>query len=163
MLKHFCFKIGRLYRERCKSYNVHKLLHMTNSVSPVCPLLCLSAFWDEDYNDDYKHVFHGTQNVNFQIVTNVLAFQKLPKMSGTIAHTVYHVMSVKVHQSVKVLGKFILPDVNCVGPLHLSELPLTEKVLLWNYLLKVKESYKFMRVSFKGKVIHSKEYTRVSK
>ena len=51
------------------TYNVHQLLHLLESVEKLGPLwnhYCFKFFF-EDLNDDFGHLFHGTQNIGGQV------------------------------------------------------------------------------------------------
>ena len=168
MLKHFCVRLRSLYGSRYQTYNVHNLLHMSMSVYRLGPLWCQSAFWYEDYNGDYKNLFHGTQNINLQIVTNVIAQHKIPEIArvlipGTVAHTLYNNMTVKSHQLIKQIGERISLDINCVGALSPYVLSDRERAVIVNRFAPLKETYTFKRICFHGHAIQSLSYKRVSK
>lgn len=49
------------------TYNVHQLLHLTDSVEDLGPLWSHSCFFFEDLNGDFRDLFHGTQNIDGQV------------------------------------------------------------------------------------------------
>ena len=119
MLKDFCVRIYSLNGKRYYTYNMHDLLHLAYIVRQLGPLWAQSAFWYKDYNGDYKNLFHGTQNVTLQVVTNAVALKKISELSralvpGTVLYNMYNQMTKKCHQSLKNLGEGILRGVNTV-------------------------------------------------
>ena len=138
MLKHFCdfcVRIHSLYGKRYYTCNMHNLLHLAYIVCQLGPLWMQSAFWYKDYNGDYKNLFHSTQNGTLQIVTNVVALQKIPEISralvpGTVAHKLCNQMTKKCHQSLKNLGESILCGVNTVVLLQQDTLTAEEDLII---------------------------------
>lgn len=166
----FCLKIGRLYGQRYQTYNLHNLLHLTRSVDLLGPLWAQSAFWYEDYNGDYKHLFHGTQHVNLQIVSNVIIQQRIPEIArnlkpDAVEYNLYKKMTLKFHNQVANLGDFISPGINTVGK-HISFCNIDEKEKKFvSYYLSVTISKLliFKRICFHGIIIHSQAYKKVYK
>ncbi|CAB4028732.1 Hypothetical predicted protein [Paramuricea clavata] len=64
-----------------QTFNVHQLLHLSEVVEDLGPLWSNSCFPFEDYSGDLRDLFHGTQNVDGQIVTAVSIIQKLPEIA----------------------------------------------------------------------------------
>jgi len=64
-----------------QTFNVHQLLHLAEVVRDLGPLWSNSCFPFEDYNGDLWESFHGTKNVDGQIVTAVSGIQKLPEIA----------------------------------------------------------------------------------
>lgn len=54
--------------------NVHNLLHVHRSVSQLGPLWANSSFEFEDANGDLKALFHGSQNIDMQVITAHIFF-----------------------------------------------------------------------------------------
>ncbi|XP_074612396.1 uncharacterized protein LOC141866757 [Acropora palmata] len=77
----FVLYFDGLYGERHLTINVHNLLHVHRSVSQLGPLWANSSFEFEDANGDLKALFHGSQNIDMQIVTSISAMQSLPELS----------------------------------------------------------------------------------
>eukprot|EP00111_Clytia_hemisphaerica_P014799 TCONS_00043626-protein len=168
MLRHFCCKIPRLYGYRYQTYNVHNLLHMVFSVKQHGPLWAQSAFWYEDYNGDYKNLYHGTQNVNIQIVTNCIIQHKIPDIvqsltPGTVGFVLYNKMTVKCHQSTQKLGEKISPGIYCVGNQGVVNCCQTVEAILKHYYCHKKDIFSFKRICFHGLIIQSQSYKRVIK
>ena len=108
------------------------------------------------------------QNVTLQIVTNVVALQKIPEISrtlvpGTVAYKLYNQMTKKCHQSLKNLGESMLCGVNTIGLLQKDTLTAEEELIITTRLSAINVSYSFDRIYFKGEVIHSSSYRCVLK
>lgn len=84
MLFHFCLMMGPLYGERYEPANVHYLVHLVDNVRALGPLWTHSCFHFEDKNGFLLKLVHGTQNVQFQLVTAVSIIQKLPSLENDI-------------------------------------------------------------------------------
>ncbi|CAB4006609.1 Hypothetical predicted protein [Paramuricea clavata] len=80
-LKLFVAQAPVLYGKQFQTFNVHQLLHLSEVVEDLDPLWSNSCFPFEDYNGDLRDLFHGTQNVDGQIVTAVSIIQKLPEIA----------------------------------------------------------------------------------
>ena len=113
-------------------------------------------------------MFHGTQNVTLQIVTNEVALQNISEICralvpGTVPHKLYNQMTKKCHQSLKDLGESILCWVNKVGLLQKDTLIAEEELIITTRLSAINVSYSFDRIYFKEVVIHSSSYRHVLK
>ena len=71
LLQHFCLMFSALYSEGKETINVHSLLHLADDVRNLGPLWIHSCFPFESYNGNLLKLFHGTQNVELQIVSAV--------------------------------------------------------------------------------------------
>ena len=69
LLLHFCIKFPKLYCERYQTANLHSLLYMAEDVRNLGPLWTHSTFPFESLNGELLKLFHGTQNILFQIVS----------------------------------------------------------------------------------------------
>ena len=56
-----------LYGERYCTANVHNLIHMAKGAEIHGNAWTNSCFDYEDWNGDFRHLFHGTQNVDEQV------------------------------------------------------------------------------------------------
>ena len=63
------------------SFNVHILLHLTESIRNWGPLWCFSAYTFENYNGCLLKLFHGTQAVPQQIVGTILRLNDLDSLA----------------------------------------------------------------------------------
>ena len=84
LLLHFCIKFLNLYCERYQTANLHSLLHMAEDVRNLGPLWTHSTFPFESLNGELLKLFHGTQNIVFQIVSAVNISRALPILSKTL-------------------------------------------------------------------------------
>lgn len=69
-LKRFVLAIPQLYGENFMKFNVHLLLHISNSVKLWGALWAWSTFPYEHYNGVIGNLFRGTQSVPRQIIKN---------------------------------------------------------------------------------------------
>ncbi|XP_063961852.1 uncharacterized protein LOC129268704 isoform X2 [Lytechinus pictus] len=77
MLRKFVMYVVPLYGIKESTFNVHLLLHMSNSVKQWGPLWGTSAFPFESYNGYLKKLFSGTNYVPQQIFQSVCRLQDL--------------------------------------------------------------------------------------
>ena len=72
-----------LYSGRYDLANVHLLLHLLDSVKQLGPLWTHLCFHFEDANGFILKLIHGTQSIQFQIVSAVSMIQGLPFLART--------------------------------------------------------------------------------
>ncbi|XP_042144491.1 uncharacterized protein LOC121834781 [Ixodes scapularis] len=77
LLEKFVVQMGTLYGETNVSYNVHQLLHLTDSVEAWGPLWATSCFPFEGRNAILLNYFAGTQYVAEQIARTFILWQNL--------------------------------------------------------------------------------------
>ena len=58
--------------ERHMSINIHNLLHINASVLNLGPLWANSTFEFEDANGELTALFHGTQNIDMQVIKIII-------------------------------------------------------------------------------------------
>ena len=68
-----------LYSAGKETINIHSLLHLADDVRNLGPLWTHSCFPFESYNGNLLKLFHGTQNVELQIVSSAIT-QSLPSL-----------------------------------------------------------------------------------
>ena len=68
-----------LYSAGQETINIHSLLHLADDVRNLGPLWTHSCFPFESYNGNLLKLFHGTQNVELQIVSSAIT-QSLPSL-----------------------------------------------------------------------------------
>ena len=83
LLVKFCANMKGLYSDRYELANVHLLLHLVDSVKQLGPLWTHSCFHFEDANGFILKLIHGTQSIQFQIVSAVSMIQGLPFLAQT--------------------------------------------------------------------------------
>ena len=54
------------------TYNVHQLLHLRDSLEDLGLLWSHSCFLFEDLNGDFRDLFHGTQNIDEQVMLSLV-------------------------------------------------------------------------------------------
>lgn len=86
LLRYFVFKFSSLYAEKYLTINIHSLLQLPQTVCELGSLWAFSCFSFEDANGELLQLFHGTQNIDLQIVNAVHVFQMLPLMSQSISN-----------------------------------------------------------------------------
>ncbi|EEC02570.1 conserved hypothetical protein, partial [Ixodes scapularis] len=77
LLEKFVLQMGALYGTTNVSYNVHQLLHLTDSVEAWGPLWATSCFPFEGRNAVLLNYFSGTQCVGEQIARTFVLWQQL--------------------------------------------------------------------------------------
>lgn len=76
-LNEFVRNFETLYGRCHMTYNVHILLHLSDSVRNWGPLWCYSAYSFEGCNGFLLKLYHGTQSVPLQIVTSFLLLKQV--------------------------------------------------------------------------------------
>lgn len=167
----FCLLMEELYGERYMTINTHLLLHIEESVRHLGPLWTSSCFSFEDYNGQLSSFFHGTQNVNGQILNAVAFSQKLPfyrdrlSKENKIASDLLESLSNKGRVSLK---EKLSDGVYVLGGKQkklISKLSHEVQSTLQS-LLQVPENMHveiFYRVFMHGSPLHSAAYTRTFK
>lgn len=84
LLLHFCVKFGKLCSERYQTANWHSLLQMPEDVRNLGPLWTHSTFPFENLNGELLKLFHGTQNIVFQIVSAVNINRAIPTLTKAL-------------------------------------------------------------------------------
>ena len=84
LIEHFCVSFPELYGIRFQTANIHYMLHIAQDVRNLGPLWTHSCFPFENYNGEMLKLFHGTQNVPFQIASAVLIIQRLPLLENQL-------------------------------------------------------------------------------
>ena len=147
MLKHFCVRIHH-YMEK----GIIRIMYIIYSILHILFVSWIHYGRSQHFGTTItmviiKNLFHGMQNVTLQIVTNVVALQKIPEISralvpGTVAYKLYNQMTKKCHQSLKnLLGESILCGVNTVGLLQKDTLTTEEKLIITTRLSAINVSY----------------------
>ena len=84
LLLHFCLMFSALYSKGKETINVHSLLHLADDVRNLGPLWTHSCFPFESYNGNLLKLFHGTQNVELQIISAAAISQSLPNLRSKL-------------------------------------------------------------------------------
>lgn len=80
MLQKFCLQMEELYEDRYLTFNLHCLLHLVDKVKDLGPLWSHSCFFYEDLNGDLRSLFHGTNNIQQQILLAANIQQQIPTL-----------------------------------------------------------------------------------
>ena len=81
LLTNFCANIKPPYGERYELANSHLLLHLVECVRQLGPLWAFSCFHFENCNGFLLKLIHGTQSVQFQIVSAISILQGPPVLA----------------------------------------------------------------------------------
>ena len=168
LLNHFCVRVESLYGKRYETFNVHCLLHLVTCVENLGPLWASSCFCYEDYNGDLRKLFHGTQNVDFQISFAICFQQKIPELIpllgfGSSQLEYYnHLVSARPHM----LGskrEAITDHSYFVGVQTLVTLDGVKKRVVQAAVGEVERVHAFKRLVYCGTMIHSQDYKVVTR
>ncbi|KAA0721591.1 hypothetical protein E1301_Tti023124 [Triplophysa tibetana] len=83
-LNEFVLNFETLYGRPHMTYNVHILLHLSDSVRNWGPLWCYSAYSFEGCNGFLLKLYNGTQSVPLQIVTSFLLLKEVESMGKVL-------------------------------------------------------------------------------
>ena len=95
LLFHFCVMFQPLYGHRHQTANIHSLVHLVDSVRELGPLWTHSCFNFEDKNGFLLKTVHGTQQIQFQIISALSMLKRLPELekefllTGSSEHAFY--------------------------------------------------------------------------
>ena len=167
MLFHFCFMMRPLYGARYETANVHYLVHLVDNVRAMGPLWGHSCFHFEDKNGFLLKLLHGTQNVQFQLVTAVPIIQKLPNLEKDIEKS-----SEKAQQFYNKLQRYnsgtnetvLQTGIYAVGSFKYYDMTGPEIAALLktlNYAACSTTVKRFQRIRIGTSVYHSAEYKQV--
>lgn len=162
LLRYFVFMFSSLYAEKYLTINIHSLLHLPQTVRELGPLWAFSCFSFEDANGELLQLFHGTQNIDLQIVNAVHVFQMLPLMSQSISNT--SIASDFVKKLSKIQESADVSQFRLLGRSFQKE--LSEELRLC--IIKLANNVEFhinfhSRAVVRGVIYHSLDYKRVSK
>lgn len=169
-LKLFCAQAATLYGPQFMTYNVHQLLHLRDCVEDLGPLWSHSCFFFEDLNGDFRDLFHGTQNIDGQILHGVSVLQKLPELASDIsnleAQNMYSQLTQKNHYK-RSKTEEIEPGIFVIGALekvsiNAETLSESEWKALRREVPKWGKIWTFKRCQINGTVYHSERYKRVT-
>ena len=161
LLKHFCLRIEEMYGCRYETYNAHGLLHLVDRVKDLGPLWTNSCFCFEDFNGELRHLFHGTQQVEMQIVLSVCIQQKIPELVPLLtscpgAQEFYESLTSKGRLSHK--KEVVCENIFINGAVIRHTITSQHKQLIEIEIGEVKEVFMFKRVTINGTIFHCKEY-----
>jgi len=166
LLMHFCVTFSNLYSERYQTANLHSLLHMAEDVRNLGPLWTHSTFPFENLNGELLKLFHGTQNIVFQIVSAVNINRALPTLSkalveGSDSYRFYSKLTSSRNSQNEVE---IATNVFAVGKVTIKQISADVFEALSNLLGGIPETTTcrfFVRVKIGNGMYHSLGYERV--
>lgn len=163
LLQYFVMVIPELYGERYMTLNMHGLLHLPQCVRDTGPLWVTSCFSFESANGELTKLFHGTQNVECQIVGSVNIIQNLPTLMKSIPEE-YTGFAKRMHRFNPLKTRKLVGDMMerffGSGYTKLLTTRLNEK-LRDTFNIQSSELQFFNRMQFRGQMYHSKDYLRV--
>lgn len=152
-----------LYGERYMTLNMHALLHLPQCVRDSGPLWVTSCFSFESANGELTKQFHGTQNVECQIVTSVNIIQNLPTLMNSIPEQ-FSRFAKRMHTFNPLDNRKFVGDMfeKFCGSAYskLLTASLSEKLKKSLNVLSSEIQF-FNRMIFRVQVKHSKDCTRV--
>lgn len=162
LLLYFVMSFPSLYGDRYQTLNIHQLVHLPKCVKQLGPLWAYSCFYFESSNGDLTKLFHGTQNVELQILSSVNIIQSLPSLIST-APLQYRSVIQRLYPGR--LNKHIVNyHIQFLGKGYNKHLPDEVMQQLLNLLeYEVPNLVFYNRVLLRGELYHSKEYSRVEK
>ena len=162
LIKYFVMMFSTLYGERYMTLNVHQLLHLPDCVRNIGPLWAYSCFSFENANGELNRLFHGTQNIELQILSSVNIIHHLPSLLESLPDR-YREIFQKLYpgRMTKAVNSF---HIQFLGRKYTKELPHYILEQLLPLLGMVPPNMEFYsRMIFRGQVFHSKEYDRAVK
>ena len=171
MLVNFVRNFQKLYGVRFMFYNVHQLLHLAADVRILGPLWTHSCFAFEDKNRFLLRFIHGTQKIEFQIISAVNLVQKLPELANNafsldpLANTLYNLLTARkimsktgwqISDKIFMLGSmfsFKLDDLNVYNAICSTI----------GHILSTTNMNGFHRIRIGAEVIHAETYAKVTK
>ncbi|XP_034237158.1 uncharacterized protein LOC117642758 [Thrips palmi] len=149
LLRAFVKDVGRLYRQRDNTYNVHQLLHLDLYVKWWGPLWCTAAFSLEGCNGDVVNLTHGTKNPGIELMRNIRLVHGV-EILRSMVHT---------QRTVGNVPKDFIPVNNCTS-VHFQE---DEHVFLDHGLTNVTANNVYSCVKRGRDFFTSESYTRQRK
>lgn len=168
MIHLFCANIENLYGTRYQTFNVHSLLHLHQKVKDLGPLWAHSCFFFEDLNGDLRSLFHGTSNVQDQVMMAVCVQQKVAQFQSLVsknmeAEIFYKSLYHRKHCHI-VKSSQISPGIHVVGCLDDQvNISADKHHILVNKFGNIQALKAFYRISINNRIIHSMMYSKVKK
>ncbi|CAG2191594.1 unnamed protein product [Mytilus edulis] len=96
MLSYFVHMFTALYGQRYMTLNMHSLLHLPECVEDLGPMWVYSCFPYENANGLLTKLFHGTQNIELQIISSLSIVQNMPSFLCNIEDPVHKAFAEKM-------------------------------------------------------------------
>ncbi|XP_077513835.1 uncharacterized protein LOC144124809 [Amblyomma americanum] len=165
LLQRFVRRAAALYGERCMSFNVHQLTHLTQAARNFGPLWAHSAFGFESGNGHIVKLVTAANGVPDQILERaimsqelhlVLSLNAIPLRSQQLCSEFLHYPNVSKAHYVQGACMFGVPkEVPLLLPAERAALEL-----MLNNIPRVQEYFRFF---YRGTVMHSQQYQRGTK
>ncbi|XP_049273643.1 uncharacterized protein LOC119398647 [Rhipicephalus sanguineus] len=165
LLRRFVSRAAALYGERCMTFNLHQLLHLSRAARNFGPLWGHSAFGFESGNGQIVKLVTAANGVPDQILERVILSQELklllssdviPLKTKQLCHDFLHYPNIEKAQHVQGACMFgASKEVLVVSP---AEKECLELVL--NHVPRVQEHFRFL---YLGTIFHSRNYKRSCK
>ncbi|XP_077489460.1 uncharacterized protein LOC144100360 [Amblyomma americanum] len=165
LLQRFVRRAAALYGERCMSFNVHQLTHLTQAARNFGPLWAHSAFGFESGNGHIVKLVTAANGVPDQILERaimsqelhlVLSLNAIPLRSQQLCSEFLHYPNVSKAHYVQGACMFGVPkEVPLLLPAERAALEL-----MLNNIPRVQEYFRFFD---RGTVMHSQQYQRGTK
>ena len=164
LLSYFVYTFPKLYGQRYMTLNIHSLLHLPKCVKDLGPLWVYSCFLFEDANGTLLQLFHGTQNIELQILSSLNILQNFSKMAASIDDKDLKTFVNKLSKDK--LSKTIVSGASTGGcPLGRGwSIDLCDDLyvkVIHEINQKPSRLVKYKRITLRGEVLHSAEYSRV--
>ncbi|KAH3841159.1 uncharacterized protein LOC127880246 [Dreissena polymorpha] len=162
LLMYFVMTFQPLYGGRYMTLNIHQLLHLPDCVRQLGPLWAYSCFYFETANGDITKLFHGTQNVDLQILSSVNIIQTLPTLIDKIPeHFKSAAQKLLPAKISKHISTFHVQFLGKGYQRHLADGLMHMLIEMIHF--DVPNLTFYSRVLLRGELYHSKDYTRVVK
>ena len=167
LLFHFCILFEGYYGLRFQTANFHLLLHLVDGVRTLGPLWTHSCFHFEDKNGFLLKTFHGTQNIQFQIISAVSISKKLPELKRTFLPeegpiTDFYkklISSKRISDGLELTEGYFALGASSERKLTDCQLQVLSDFLGWAPPTSVVKY--FTRLKSEGHILHSRSYERV--
>ncbi|XP_063425300.1 uncharacterized protein LOC134708578 [Mytilus trossulus] len=164
LLSYFVHMFPSLYGERYVTLNMHSLLHLTQCVKDLGPLWVYSCFPFENINGVLMELFHGTQNIELQIMYSINVVQSMSLMvKGINDQNLIHFADKMNHKNNS--AKAIIGTSAASFPIGASSNITLSDTLFGKLVNEVKfvplKILSYKRISLRGNTLHSTAYTRV--
>lgn len=170
-LSQFVYRFEELYGRQHLTYNIHQLLHLTNTVVGWGPLSCYSSYIFEGFNGTLLRLFHGTQAVPKQICSTFLLYRGVLSIASSIPRVIED-DPVMIYVDAVLSGCIPLKksmkmeeNVTLLGSHYVKDLTLEERFLAEEYFSESieEEALVFNKAVIKGNILYSTNYRRIAK
>lgn len=167
LLFHFCILFEGYYGVRLQTVNFHLLVHLVDDIRTLGALWMHFCFHFEDKNGFHLKTFHGTQNIQFQIISAVSISKKLPELKRTFLPeegpiTDFYkklISSNRISDGLELTEGYFALGASVEWKLRDCQLQALSVFLGWTPPTSVVTC--FTRLKSEGHILHSRSYERV--